>query len=579
MADKNFVSYGDAETLMTEVSAKIADAKSSKGYVQIGTKSTSTPNATATVEGTENVATGTSAHAEGYQVSVTGDYSHGEGANNIVSGDCSSVGGGGVYLYEYFSDGEYTNTIPSSSQVNTYAEIHNNVEGDQNLVNGFGNSVDELSKANIVSGGGNVITGSLSNVVAGISNKIDTTYTNSITGNKKGYISGSIIGGESNTITGKHNLTTGSNNLIDGIGNLIVGRNNTIKTNRAVIVGQSNKIDRDFNGADSLIVGDDNELYSNEYLGKTLIVGSRNAPNPCGKSSAIIGMYQTGKYGEENLISGSDNEGYVTYSHAGCGLIGNHLINNGAHQVAVGYLNKAVGTEPSYMYTRNPSAIFYVGCGSSTSARANAFRVASTAVYGAGAYNSSGADYAEMFEWADGNTENEDRRGIFVTLDGENISPAGPNDFILGIVSGNPSVCADVYDDQYKGMYEVDIFGSPIWEDIEYPEKTVHNRTVDDETGKETFEEKIIPAHTVHRRKLNPDYDDSKEYIARSDRPEWSAVGMLGKLVMVDDGTAEVNGYVRPADDGSGIATASESQTKYRVMSRLDETHIRILVL
>ena len=31
-----------------------------------------------------------------------------------------------------------------------------------------------------------------------------------------------------------------------------------------------------------------------------------------------------------------------------------------------------------------------------------------------------GADYAEMFEWADGNSDNEDRRGFSVVLTGGN---------------------------------------------------------------------------------------------------------------------------------------------------------------
>lgn len=32
------------------------------------------------------------------------------------------------------------------------------------------------------------------------------------------------------------------------------------------------------------------------------------------------------------------------------------------------------------------------------------------------------------------------------------------------------------------------------------------------------------------RRKLNPDYDESKAYIPRDQRPEWHCVGLLGQL-------------------------------------------------
>ena len=52
---------------------------------------------------------------------------------------------------------------------------------------------------------------------------------------------------------------------------------------------------------------------------------------------------------------------------------------------------------------------------------------------------------------------------------------------------------------------------------------------------------------------------------------------MLGKLVMVDGGTCRVNGWANVGD--GGIAVRSDMATRYRAMSRLDETHIRILIL
>ena len=71
--------------------------------------------------------------------------------------------------------------------------------------------------------------------------------------------------------------------------------------------------------------------------------------------------------------------------------------------------------------------------------------------------------------------------------------------------------------------------------------------------------------------------DLDEEYIPRSKRPEWTAVGLLGKLICIDDGTAEINNYVKPNENA--IATYSEEKTKYRVMKRIDETHIQIMIL
>ncbi len=209
---------------------------------------------------------------------------------------------------------------------------------------------------------------------------------------------------------------------------------------------------------------------------------------------------------------------------------------------------------------------FVVGNGSDETARSNAFRVHYTGkVYG-GTYNSSGADYAEYFEWADGNPDREDRRGLFVTLDGENIRLANSNDDrIIGVVSGDPSIIGDAHDDQWNGMYVSDIFGSPVFEDVDVPD-------LKDEAGNI-----LIPAHSEHRQKLNPDYDNTQKYIPRSKRPEWAAVGMMGKLVVVDDGSCVVNGWCRPSD--GGVGTKSETRTRFCVMKRLDERHIKILVL
>ena len=52
---------------------------------------------------------------------------------------------------------------------------------------------------------------------------------------------------------------------------------------------------------------------------------------------------------------------------------------------------------------------------------------------------------------------------------------------------------------------------------------------------------------------------------------------MIGKLIAIDDGTSEVNGYCYPSSDG--IATKSSDKTRYRVLSRIDESHIKVLII
>lgn len=191
------------------------------------------------------------------------------------------------------------------------------------------------------------------------------------------------------------------------------------------------------------------------------------------------------------------------------------------------------------------TVIMLIGNGTSSSTSNSYIRYSDGSAVG-GTYSSSGADYAEMFEWQDGNPDGKDRRGKFVTLDGKYIRLANSKDpYILGVVSGNPTVLGDTAEDQWADMYERDIFGT-----LKYDNSTENGLV------------------------LNPNYDNDKQYVARGQRKEWDAIGLMGKLVVVDDGTCEVNGFCSTNDEGIG----TKAETGYRVMERLDENHIRVLV-
>ena len=208
-------------------------------------------------------------------------------------------------------------------------------------------------------------------------------------------------------------------------------------------------------------------------------------------------------------------------------------------------------------------SLFIIGNGTGAAAGSNAFRIATNGgVYGTKAYSSSGADYAEYFEWKDGNVNKEDRVGLFVTLDGEFIRLANiDDDYILGVVSSTPSMIGDSYfGDNWHGMYEKDIFGRVLTEVVHVDEYT-------DDNGK------IIPEHDEKRVILNQEWNPELKYINREDRQEWDAIGMLGKIIVVDDGTCQINGYCNVSNNG--IATKSENG--YRVIQRLDDNHIKII--
>jgi len=119
--------------------------------------------------------------------------------------------------------------------------------------------------------------------------------------------------------------------------------------------------------------------------------------------------------------------------------------------------------------------------------------------------DSGGTGYAEMFEWADGNPAGADRRGLFVALEGEQIRLAQQDDDVLGVIAAAPAFTGGAID---------------------------------------------------------PDFP----YVPRSMRAEWAAVGMLGKLVAIDDGSCVPGGFCGPGQWGLGAACARG----YRVLRRID---------
>ncbi|MDE7425094.1 MAG: hypothetical protein K2N51_15645 [Lachnospiraceae bacterium] len=182
-----------------------------------------------------------------------------------------------------------------------------------------------------------------------------------------------------------------------------------------------------------------------------------------------------------------------------------------------------------------------------------------------GTYHSSGADYAEYFEWLDGNTGNEDRRGYFVTMDGDKIKKANAGDYILGIVSGNPSVIGNS-DEEWTGRLVLDEFGCPVMKEIEITRKVPTNIEQEGMEFDEVVEHLTVPEE-------NTEYDPEREYTHRANRPEWDAVGMLGVLRVRDDGSCKVNGFCTVTD--GGIATNSENG--YRVINRINDHIIKVV--
>lgn len=84
----------------------------------------------------------------------------------------------------------------------------------------------------------------------------------------------------------------------------------------------------------------------------------------------------------------------------------------------------------------------------------------------------------------------------------------------------------------------------------------------------------IIPERVETRPLINPKYDSAQVYRARSMRQEWVAVGLLGQILVRDDGTCHPKGYCKPNNDG----IATRSNRGYRVMKRTGPNQILVMV-
>jgi hypothetical protein len=247
-------------------------------------------------------------------------------------------------------------------------------------------------------------------------------------------------------------------------------------------------------------------------------------------------------------------------------------------------------------------------------------------------WTTGGADYAEYFEWNDGNPDGEDRTGYFVCLENaDKIGFATSDVDVIGVVSAIPGVIGNAEQLRWKGQWLRDAFGriqmqtsfvgnvmgklletkaytifagvenqklisdllnelktiGPGSDDDNYqliPDAitqitglwTTTNNLTEDE-NLELLNKIVTMIKNVRPMDIpitNPDYDTSVSYISRGNRPEWGTIGLMGRLRVYDDGTCMVGDTC--SCNTSGVAT---SGLKWRVISRIEENIVEILLI
>lgn len=489
---------------------------------------------------------GESSHAEGNGTTASGIYSHAEGSGATAEGRASHAEGDGYAIgYNSHAEGNYSSAEGDKSHA----------EGTRSW--GLGDSSHAEGYQTTASGSSSHSEGSSTNRVSDIT----TSFSKEIS------ISDIITLRKSN----KFSLAHGYGSHVEGTNSLALGRSSHAE------------------GENTIASGD----YSHAEGNGTIASGDYSHAEGCDAYATSDSSHAEGN-GASATGDFSHAEGnWTTASGVSSHAEGDNTIASNYSSHAAGKLNAPMTTGGTFDNTTGTA--FVIGNGTSEEALSNAFSVQYDGTVKAKSTitASTTADYAEFFEWLDENPNNEDRVGYFVTLDGDRIKIAtSEDDYILGIVSGEPFVLGNGDCDTWNGMYLHDEFRRTIYEPAPKVEKVEikeerEETYIDEETGEEkTRTVEVVVGHEFKevegefdgtRPKLNPEYDNTQQYISRFDRKEWSPVGMLGVLAVRHDGTAKVNGYVTVNKNGIATACDKKADNSYRVIKANTDSVVEIV--
>lgn len=481
----------------------------------------------------------------------TGSIIANNGTGNLASGQFSFAGGQSNLSSNYssFVGGGVSNTA-SNQGASVVGGAGNVASGDRSFVGG-GNANYSIGGTSFVGGGlFNSSNGESTVIGGGISNK---AYGSGFFGGK------SFVGGGANNTAfdnfsfvggGYYNTAYAVYTTIGG------GKNNTSLGNTSFIGGGNNNTSTGFN---SVIGGGS----YNSAIGDGSFIGSGDN-NKTSQACAIVGGTYNNCYGSASFVGG----GLFNTANGNNVVIGgglNNVATGNYSFIGGGKYNTSNATYSSTLGGRGNNAghthSIALGGGSMTRANFdlvlgatdtdtpsttnNTIRLQGTGgnIRIDGAVSTPEADYAEYFEWNDGNTNNEDRKGYFVSLINDKIQIGNTN--VIGIISSVPAIIGDSASNKWNELYLKNEWGEIVKDEFNLFSKSnkkiyKKNSTYYSEYPNPSNKEGIIftgdTSELINLNKkesypkINPEYDPTEEYIPRENRKEWSPVGLLGKL-------------------------------------------------
>lgn len=433
--------------------------------------------------------------------------------------------------------------------------------------------------------GNNITSGTYSVVLNGSGNSVSNNF--------------SFVG------NGRTNTTSNSYALV------VNGRTNTASASKSTVI---NGLNNTASGTGSLI-GNGNANVSSSYY-STIINGNGNSSSSLysivlnGQANSTAAFYSIIGNGFANSIQNGGNTYFTTILNGSTNKIYNTV--NSQFSVILSGLGNKIRAKNSlaFGYSHNIQHDYTIAVGQSVNTStmgaiskqmifANAGNATVRIDFGNGRiYTDAGAsftpaDYAEYFEWEDGNPTGDLRYGLSVSLVDYGKIKIG-NENIIGIVSSVPGVIGDAAELGWKNKYKLNEWGQVITEvlnryDIIRSDENGKNKSISiwvdslgnqyykepqNESQKQSFlisnkfefsqEEENSKRESVVNL-LSEEFNPDELYVPRSQRKEFAPIGLLGKLRVK---TAEkiISKYIDFNSNGLAI-----NGTKYNVIESIKE--------
>lgn len=522
----------------------------------------------------------------GNNTKANGAFSVAIGINTIVNGQHSIVSGSNNSINGIFCFGEGSNNIitqnasychieGSSNKLDGTGNKYSHAEGFENISNGayshiegYGNKINHSIK---IDSGGTLYMGDISHaegyktVVNGFASHSEgySTHANGNYSHVQGYLCKangdcSFAGGNNSSANGAASFAFGENlTTSPSVNNqFVIGKNNT-NSDALFIIGS---------GSNSSSKKNSFEVYSDRITINDPISNGFEITN-CNTVKLIEVGQDEGEY--KSIILLKSNIDLLKLNNIFSIKIGNteysiKSIISSSVSATITFNNKIldeyINTNTNPATIKNGTSVSVVGLKDYTldiygnaiigSPNNKSETNSRLFVYGEIFANKTSinhnSDFAEYFEWDDKNINNEKRYGYFVSLTEKGtIKIANSTDDILGVCSATASVIGNDAAFEWQGKY------------------------LKNEVGETDYDENGLA-------KINPEYDASKKYIPRSQRPEWTTIGLLGQVYLYDDGTCIPGKYCKPTDNGKG--TFSDDKSDYKVIKRINDHTIKILI-